>query len=208
MTQAAPSWNISGEYFENCNCDVVCPCEVSPFGFANTRPTQGFCDVFLAFHIDRGRFGDVDLSGLNFVVAIHTPGPMAEGNWTAAPYVDEKASAQQQEALGAIFAGAAGGPMAALAGLIGTTLQPKVVPITFQKEGRQRKASIPGILDSTVQAVPGANPEFELVKRNAHPIFPELVQAYGVKTTYTDHGFRWDNSGKCADYASFQWSGG
>ncbi len=39
-------------------------------------------------------------------------------------------------------------------------------------------------------------------------MFPdEWVQAYGVTTTYTDHEFRWDNSGKCADYAPFRWSG-
>ncbi len=36
---------------------------------------------------------------------------------------------------------------------------------------------------------------------------PETVQAYGVRTTYRDHGFDRDNSGKCADYASFRWAG-
>ena len=24
------NWQISGDYFENCSCDVVCPCLVSP----------------------------------------------------------------------------------------------------------------------------------------------------------------------------------
>ena len=27
---AAKKWNLSGDYFENCNCNVVCPCLVSP----------------------------------------------------------------------------------------------------------------------------------------------------------------------------------
>lgn len=48
----------------------------------------------------------------------HTPGPMANGNWTVAAYIDERADDKQTEALGAIFTGAAGGPMAAFVPLI------------------------------------------------------------------------------------------
>lgn len=199
-------WSLSGEYFENCNCDIVCPCEVSPLGLMNAKPTQGVCDVFLAFHINEGSFNDVDLSGLNLVIAMHTPGPMMEGNWTVAAYIDEKASPKQEEALGTIFTGGAGGPMAAVVPLIGQNLGHKMVPITYRSEGKRRSVEIPGILDSTVEAVKGANPDEEVVKHNAHPLFPDTVQASGVKTVYTDHGFEWDNTGKCADYASFQWS--
>ena len=114
-TATKTRWQISGEYFESCNCDVVCPCEVSPLGFLQARPDKGFCDVFLVFHINEGRFSDVDLRGLNFVIAAHAPGVMGQGNWTVAAYIDNKASAKQQEALGAIFTGAAGGPMSVLA---------------------------------------------------------------------------------------------
>ena len=27
---AQQKWHLSGDYFENCNCNVVCPCLVSP----------------------------------------------------------------------------------------------------------------------------------------------------------------------------------
>lgn len=172
------------------------------------QPDQGECRVFLVFHIDEGRFDGAELAGLNVVIAAHTPGPMGEGNWTVAAYLDSKASPKQQEALGAIFTGAAGGPMSALAPLIARNLGAKVAPIAYHSEGKRRSAHIPGVLEATVHAVPGSvHPEEVVVKRNAHPLFPELVQAYGVKSTYTDHGFRWDNSGKCADYASFRWAG-
>lgn len=205
---AAAQWTISGEYFENCSCDVVCPCEVSPQGPMQARPDQGECRVYLIFHVNEGRYGGVDLKGLNVAVAALTPGPMGQGNWTVAAYLDDKASPQQQEALGAIFTGAAGGPMSALAPLISRNLGAKVVPFSYKNEGKKRSAQIPGILDAVIQAVPGsANPDQEVVKHNAHPLFPELVQASGVTSRYTDHGFRWDNTGKCADYASFRWSG-
>jgi hypothetical protein len=206
-TQAATRWELAGEYFENCNCDVVCPCEISPKGGLQARPTQGTCDVFLAFHINEGRYGDVRLDGLNVVAVFHTPGPMAEGNWIAAAYLDERASADQQAALGAIFGGAAGGPPAALAALISDMRAPKVVPIAYESEGKRRRVQIPDILDAEVVAVPGGgNPDEPVVKRNAHPLFPELTQAYGVRAIYTDHGMRWDNAGKNGDYAAFRWA--
>jgi hypothetical protein len=50
---------------------------------------------------------------------------------------------QQSQALQAIFTGADGGPMAALAPLISTVLGAKAVPINFQKEGKRRSVEIP-----------------------------------------------------------------
>src|SRR5438067_2183263 len=47
---------------------------------------------------------------------------MADGNWTAAAYIDERADDQQTAALGAIFTGVEGGPIAAFASLISTQL--------------------------------------------------------------------------------------
>ena len=49
------------------------------------------------------------LDGLNLVVCASSDGPMGQGNWTGATYVDERANDRQTEALGAIFSGAAGG---------------------------------------------------------------------------------------------------
>ena len=45
-------WHLKGEYLENCNCEVLCPCviPVSP-----QLPTDGHCDMALAFNIDEDR---------------------------------------------------------------------------------------------------------------------------------------------------------
>ena len=72
----ATSWQLSGNYFENCNCDVVCPCLISPNAQLTSKPTQGVCDVALAFHIDTGNYGDVRLDGLNVAMIAHAPGAM------------------------------------------------------------------------------------------------------------------------------------
>ena len=62
----ATNWELSGDYFENCNCSVVCPCLISPAPPLTSRPTQGQCEVALAFHIDKGGYGAVALDGLNW----------------------------------------------------------------------------------------------------------------------------------------------
>ena len=114
---ANPAWKISGDYFEACSCDSVCPCPTS--GLA-ARPTQESCDAGLVFHVERGSYGPTTLDGLSFAVLLHTPGPMIAGNWTVGMIVDDKATPAQREALTAIGSGKGGGPMAAVAPLVGT----------------------------------------------------------------------------------------
>jgi hypothetical protein len=137
------TWQLTGEYFENCNCDVVCPCFASSVAPLTSRPSRGACDVALIFHIDKGTYGDLALDGLNVAVIIHTPGPMADGNWTAAAYIDYRADDLQTTALGAIFTGAEGGPMAAFAPLIATQLGVKKVPIRYSYQGKSRSVKYP-----------------------------------------------------------------
>ena len=72
-------WQLSGDYFENCSCSVVCPCLVSAAPPLTSRPTEGVCNVPAVFHIESGRYGDVALDGLNVAIAVHTPGPI--GRW-------------------------------------------------------------------------------------------------------------------------------
>jgi len=201
-------WRLSGDYFENCNCDVVCPCLVAPAAPLTARPSQGTCDVALIFHIDEGRYGDVALDGLNVAVAAHTPGPMADGNWTLAAYVDERADDRQTAALGAIFGGAEGGPMAAFAPLVGTHLGVKKVPIRYAINGKDRSAEIPGILHMAVAPLGSMHPSGEIWGALGHPVSPDrMAFAVGDRdSTFTDHGMRWDNSGRNGHYAPITWS--
>ena len=140
---AQTKWRLTGDYFENCNCDVVCPCLISPAAPLTARPTQGVCDVALVFHIDKGSYGQFSLDGLNVAVVVHTPGPMADGNWTLGAYIDERADDEQTAALGAIFGGAEGGPMAAFAPMVGTHLGAKKVAIKYAINGNSRSVEIP-----------------------------------------------------------------
>jgi len=207
VVSTQPRWQFSGEYFENCNCDVVCPCLFSPNPQLTSTPTQGACEVGFAFHIDRGRFGDTTLDGLNVGVMARTPGAMAAGNWSVGLYLDERADAPQRDALQAIFTGAAGGVMSNLAPLIGNVLGVKIVPISWNKDGKRRTLEIPGIAHLAVHAAPGLG-DAEIWASNAHPFAPEaLALAVGDSgSTWEDYGMRWDNSGKNGHYAPVSWS--
>jgi hypothetical protein len=206
-----PSWAIEGEYFENCNCAVACPCIFSTNPPFVSEPTEGACEVAFAFRIDQGSFGETALDGLTAAMIARTPGPMGEGNWSVALYVDDRADQSQQAAIQAIFSGAAGGTMGAFAPLIGEVLGITTAPITYSVDGKRRSVSIPGIMNAAVRPIASAmGEEAEMVAKNAHPFNPEgVVMAVGEPgSTWSDYGMHWDNSGKNGHYAPIRWSNG
>jgi hypothetical protein len=203
---ANPRWQISGEYFEACSCDSVCPCPTS--GMA-ARPTKGSCDAALVFEVARGNYDGLSLDGLRFAVLLHTPGPMIEGNWTVGVVVDERASAPQREALGAIASGQKGGPMAAVGPLVGRLGGIEAKPISVERSGMRRSASIPGVLDIAVEGIPGAKADEPIYFDNVgHPAAQRLALAKASRGHMHAFGIDWDDaSGKNnGHFAPFSWS--
>ena len=74
-------WHIEGRFMETCNCAFICPCITSNL---TAKPTEGDCKAAVAMKIDKGEKDGVSLDGLAFVVLIHSPGPMADGNLPSA----------------------------------------------------------------------------------------------------------------------------
>jgi hypothetical protein len=107
-------WWLTGSYFEACNCEAVCPCRRTgdrPGG----RSTYGHCDFAPSWAVEEGVADGVGLAGLG-VVMVGRYGEehglvagLPPGGWEVALYLDERASARQAAALGAIFLGRAGG---------------------------------------------------------------------------------------------------
>jgi hypothetical protein len=200
----AEKWNLSGEYFESCNCDLICACLVQ-------APTpRDRCDAALAFHINDGTYGQTSLNGLNAVLVVSFPGPgkMRDGNWTAAVYVDEKGSAAQRDALGNIFSGKAGGaPGAIFAGLVSKFLGVKSTPITFEIKGNERRLTIPNILEIDISAITGRDGNEPIWATNAaHPVSQKLALAQSKAYKYTDHNLAWNTSGTNGHFSSFTWA--
>ncbi len=204
-------WHIRGEYLENCNCEVLCPCLLGPRnarGGLIARPTEGHCDVPIVFQIQSGEYEGIGLGGTHVGLSIFTPGPMGEGNWSVARCLDEGAAPAQRAALEAIFGGQAGGPLGRLGALTGTRLPTRVAPIQFGKEGRRRWANIPGVLDVEIEGIAGRDGKSETRLDNVkHFVSGRLAAAKATRSSYQDHGFTWNNTGRNGHYASFEWSG-
>jgi hypothetical protein len=162
------SFVVEGDYFEVCNCDVSCNCVW--LGSA----TQDHCDVLLAWHVTSGRKDGVDLSGLNAVMAVHAPKRMTDGGWRVALYLDDQASAEQSEALGAVFSGGAGGHLAALGPLIGEVAGVEPAAITFKKAGRSLHAEVSGVLSMSGEQIVGMDGQEPAVITN--PPFGAVTQ--------------------------------
>src|SRR5215470_17088155 len=109
----------------------------------------------LAWHVTNGSKDGVDLSGLNAIMAVHSPKQMTDGGWKVALYLDDRATPEQSEALGAVFSGAAGGHLAALGPLIGEVAGVTPASISFDRTDRSLHAEVAGVLSMEAEEMKG-----------------------------------------------------
>ena len=202
---ASTSWSVSGQYYETCNCDFVCPCVP---GQLAVRPTKGDCQFAMAFQVERGSFGNVRLDGIGFVILGLTPGEMGKGNWSVGLITDARATAEQRDAITAIASGQAGGPMAALSGLIGKFLGVESAPITFNRQGRAWSITAGDLLDMSATGASGLNPDKELrLENTGHPAADSFTLARASRSRINALGLSWrdDTGTNNGQYAPFSW---
>jgi hypothetical protein len=200
------AWRLEGTYFENCSCDMVCPCTTS--GLSMPADYER-CQVVLAFHVDSGAVDDVDVSNLTVAVVADTPQTMTDGNWRVGVFMDAAASPEQAEKLGAVFGGQLGGPMAMLAPLFGEMLGIQAVPIEYADNGRRHRIKIGEAVDIEVEDfVPPGNPGGEVSKLTGmfHPANSTLTIARATASKVDAFGLQFDNTGKNGHSAPFSWA--
>jgi hypothetical protein len=197
------AWQLSGQYFETCSCDVLCPCITSQ---ATATPTLGHCDAVLAFRIERGSSDGIDLAGLTAVVALQADGPMANGQGRREIYLDSAASGAQREALAAIFSGGAGGPPEAIGALVPELLGVRSARIEFGVDGETRTLKVEGFGEQSVTGLPGFAGGTMILTNAGHPASNDLALARaGATARFKDAAFDFDNAGKNGHYAPFNW---
>jgi hypothetical protein len=200
------AWNLTGTYFENCSCDMVCPCTTSAFSMP---ADQDRCQVVLAFHVENGAVDGVDVSGKSVVVVADTPALMADGNWRVGVVMDATASPEQAEKLGAVFGGQAGGPMAALAPLISEMMGIESAPIDYVDDGRRHSIQVGDLIDIEIEdfVAPG-NPsgEVEHLTGMFHPANSTLTIAKATRSRVDVFGLSFANNGLNGHSAPFTWA--
>lgn len=149
---ATSDWRLEGEWIKNCTCAFGCPCDF------NALPTQGYCKGLAGMRINKGHFEKTRLDGLVFVATVHFPGALHEGNGQLQPIVDERATAEQREALFNIMSGkfSAEGTLFHILSLIVTKIHdPLFVPFefSFDKNGRVARVVAKGVLETEVEPI-------------------------------------------------------
>jgi hypothetical protein len=174
------------------------------------RPTEGGCKAVMGMLIEKGEKDGVRLDGLGFAVVMSSPGPMVDGDMTVGLIVDERADQQQTDAIAAISTGAAGGPMAVLASLVGRMAGIEKRPIRFEADGMTFAFEAGELVDQACEGVASmADPSEPIYLDNtAHPVNAKLALAKATRSSFRAFGIEWqDTSGaRNGHFAPFSWS--
>ncbi len=198
-------WSLEGELILNCNCTVFCPCVIS---LGKHPPTEGYCQAWAGVRIDRGRSGDVDLSGLNVAMLLDIPGKMERGNWTLALWIDDRATDEQFERLEAIFRGKGKGTTGLFTLLVGEYLGAERAPVEFVTDGDTRSLSVGRAIQGEVKPIAGARSGEEVsVVNTQYWMGPEVVVAEATKGRVRAFGRVWNFEGRSAEICSIKWEG-
>jgi hypothetical protein len=151
----ATAWKMDGPYLKSCNCDPGCPCDF------NQYPTHGHCEGIAVMKVDSGHFGDVDLSGLCWGAAYHWPGALHEGNGDIQPFVDERASDDQRNAILQIMSGQHGGTFFQVLAVVAPNVkEPQFCAIDFESdfEARSARVRFGDLVEGATETLRGIDP--------------------------------------------------
>jgi hypothetical protein len=199
------SWHLAGTYFENCNCNVTCPCAVSGFAVPGD---QERCVVLLAFHVDSGEIDGVDVSGLHYAVLADAPGAMGEGGWRVGLLLDAAATPEQAQALAGVASGQRGGAPAAFNPLIGEVLGMESADFEFVDDGRRHAVRIGDVADVEIEDFwPEGAPAPTSLTGVPHPVSRTLTAARATRSKVRAFGIELDAVGKNGHASPFSWTG-
>lgn len=200
-------WKIRGEEVISCNCAWGCPCQF------NANPTHGNCEAFGVWEIREGHYGDVWLDGVRFAEIYWWPGPVHEGNGIRQMIIDEKATAEQRQALRALDSGKQGGAYFEIFSAVTPHVrEPIIAPITLEadRERRQATVRIPNVAE--IQAEPIKNP----VTGEEHRARIDLPNGFEYKLAEMGNSALWrvhsgeqlnfEHRNTYAHFAAFDWS--
>jgi hypothetical protein len=193
MATNIPSWKASGDWFDVCKCKIPCPCE-----FAQ-EPTFGDCEGVLAYHINKGHYGDTSLDGLNALAIGAFEGNIWAGNTkvTMGLFFDERADQKQ------------------FAKLIGEIKGIDFAPIKFDisEDLSQWSAEIPGKVLAQAVALGGPmtppGKRVQTINPPGSEVGPGAVATWGtaVKDEVDTMSFKWKREGRSSKHIAFNWEG-
>jgi hypothetical protein len=199
------AYSIEGNYFENCSCNVACPC-----GASNLTEPASYerCNFLMIFEVTGGDVDGVDVGGTTVGVFGDTPALMAEGQWKVGLVIDEAANDEQREALTSVFSGSLGGPPELIAGLLGEMLGVEYASIEVSENGRTHSVRIGDSVDMEIEDFAGAEEGDVMELHNiGHPANSVLTLAKATKSKINLFGYELALEGRNGHAAPFSWAG-
>jgi hypothetical protein len=185
------SWNLRGSYVETCSCELMCPCNLS----LDHGATYDFCRVTLVFNIREGSVEGTDIAGCKVAIIADTPKVMTEGNWRVGVFVGDEATDGQFDQLVRVFSGQLGGPMAALAPLIGELRGSERASIEINDDGLRHAVRIGDGIDFEIEdIVPFGVKTGEPVRFAGmfHPVASDLTMAEAKRSRINAFGIQYE----------------
>ena len=198
------SWSLKGSYAETCSCELMCACNIS----FDHGATYDYCRATLAFNIREGEIEGTDVSGLKVVAIVDSPKVMTEGNWRLGMFVDEQATDEQMEKLGAVFGGQLGGPMEALGPLVGEMLGVERVPIEIVDDGLRHSVRVGDAIDFEIEdIVPFGVETGQPVRFDGmfHPVASNLTMAEAKHSKINAFGIEYEGKSGLST-SEFSWA--
>ena len=171
---AGPSWHITATVAESCSCTVSCPCNFG--GSPNRMP----CEGNRLISITKGHYGDVDLSGVSFLITFEMRG------WSKI-YVTDKVSAAQNAAVESLL------PIA-FAGFRSGMLSFEKAPLTIEMtESRVRFSTPESSVDMEVMRGLGGKPV--KILNLPSPAYQDYTQFRSVTHQHKSEGHQFSHAG-------------
>jgi len=170
--------------------------------------TYDFCRVTLAFNIRNGDIEGTDIAGRKVVLIADTPKVMTEGNWRLGVYVDDQASDAQFDKLVKVFSGQLGGPMGALAPLVGEVAGVERAAVEVSDDGLRHTVRVGDAIDFEIQdIVPFGVETGEPVRFSGmfHPVGSDLTMAEAKRTRINAFGISYEGKSGLSK-SEFSWA--
>jgi hypothetical protein len=142
------------------------------------------------------------------VAIIDTPKVMTDGNWRLGMYVDDQASDEQFDKLVKVFGGQLGGPMEALAPLVGEVVGVERAAIEMRDDGLLHSVRVGDAIDFEIEdIVPFGVETGRPVRFDGmfHPVAPNLTMAEARRSRIDAFGISYEGRTGVST-AEFAWS--
>lgn len=194
-------WQVAGTYYEVCNCEAVCPCRRRQGSWPGGRSTYGVCDFALSWRITEGHAGDLRLAGLCAVLAGSYSDDEPGSPWRVVLYVDEKGTAEQQQALADIFLGHAGGETRRnFAAAIGQVYAVRSASIRLEHAPGHERMDVQGFVSAaTARLAATAEPVSCGIPGHDRPGQEIVAECFRV----AEDNLSWDVYGRCGFATGF-----